>query len=106
MRLRQLEAESIEILRELSTVFSKTVLLYSVGKDSSVLLKLAQKAFAPGEIPFPVMHIDTGFKFKEMYEFRDRVARAMNLNLVVERNQAAIERGASPFAMGTHACCG
>jgi sulfate adenylyltransferase subunit 2 len=101
-----LESESIEILREVSQSGKKTTLLYSVGKDSSVLLHLCMKAFAPGLIPFPVLHIDTGFKFPEMYEFRDQRARDLGFELIVERNQSPAALEANPFTIGTQACCG
>ena len=104
--LRSLEAESIHVLREVAAEAQRPVLLYSVGKDSSTLLRLAQKAFAPGKIPFPLMHVDTGFKFAEMYEFRDRVARESGATLLVWRNEAAIERRTNPFELGTQRCCG
>src|SRR5215510_4315900 len=104
--LKALEAESIAILREVVAEFRKPVLLYSVGKDSSVLLHLAQKAFRPGRIPFPLMHVDTGFKFREMYEFRDRLVSAVGADLVVWRNETAIANGANPFDLGTQKCCG
>lgn len=74
--LRQLEAESIHIIREVAAEFSNPVMLYSIGKDSSVMLHLARKAFYPGTLPFPLLHVDTGWKFREMYEFRDRTAKA------------------------------
>jgi sulfate adenylyltransferase subunit 2 len=104
--VQQLEAESIAIFREVAAQFERPVLLYSVGKDSSVLLRLAQKAFAPARIPFPLLHVDTGFKFKEMYEFRDATARELKAKLVVHRNEEAIAAGANPFALGTQKCCG
>jgi sulfate adenylyltransferase subunit 2 len=104
--LRQLEAESIHVLREVATEFERPVLLYSVGKDSSVLLHLAQKACAPGRVPFPLMHVDTGYKFEEMYAFRDRRVRETGVELLVWRNEAALARGANPFALGTQPCCG
>ena len=88
--LQQLEAESIHIMREVAACFENPVMLWSVGKDSSVLLRLAEKAFHPGPIPFPLMHVDTGLKFPEMYEFRDRVARERGFRLIVERNDEAI----------------
>ena len=103
--LRHLEAESIHVLREVAAELERPVLLYSVGKDSSVLLRLAQKAFAPGKLPFPLMHVDTGFKFQEMYAFRDQVARESGATLLVWRNEAAIDRGTNPFALGTQQCC-
>src|SRR6059058_5274929 len=87
--LRQLEAESIHILREVAAEFERPVMLYSIGKDSSVMLRLAQKAFFPGPIPFPLLHIDTGFKFREMITFRDELARQIGAELLVWRNEAA-----------------
>jgi sulfate adenylyltransferase subunit 2 len=103
--LEQLEAESIHVLREVAASFRKPVLLYSVGKDSSVLLRLAQKAFAPARMPFPLLHVDTGFKFPEMYAFRDEAARAAGAELVVFRNESAIRSGADPHTLGTVRCC-
>jgi sulfate adenylyltransferase subunit 2 len=103
--LRLLEAESIHVLREVATECERPVLLYSVGKDSSCLLHLARKAFAPGPIPFPLLHVDTGFKFPEMYAFRDRVARESGARLLVWRNEAAIAAGAEPRTLGTQRCC-
>jgi sulfate adenylyltransferase subunit 2 len=82
------------------------VLLYSIGKDSSVLLRLAQKAFYPGQIPFPLLHVDTGYKFREMIEFRDQYTAELGLNLIVHTNRAALNEGANPFAWGTQRCCG
>jgi sulfate adenylyltransferase subunit 2 len=79
---------------------------YSIGKDSSVLLRLAQKAFHPGKIPFPLMHVDTGYKFTEMYEFRDRCVQEIGADLLVWRNEPAITAGANPFDLGTQNCCG
>lgn len=104
--LGQLEAESIHILREVAAQFERPVLLYSVGKDSSVLLRLAQKAFFPGRIPFPVLHIDTGYKFAEMIEFRSRMQAELQLDLRVHRNEAAIAAGTNPHDLSTVACCG
>ncbi len=103
--LRALEAESIHIFREVVAEFSNPVMLYSVGKDSSVMLRLAQKAFHPAKIPFPVLHIDTSYKFEEMYEFRDNLAKELGLNLIVHKNQAALDAGANPFDLGTQKCC-
>lgn len=100
--LRQLEAESIHIFREVAAEFDKPVLLYSIGKDSSVLLRLAQKAFAPAPLPFPLMHVDTTFKFREMIEFRDRLAAEQNLDLIVEKNHEAIEQNVNPFDLGSN----
>jgi sulfate adenylyltransferase subunit 2 len=104
--LRVLEAESIHILREAAAEFARPVMLYSIGKDSSVMLRLAQKAFFPGKIPFPLLHIDTGYKFPEMIEFRDTYARQIGAELIVHKNQAALDAGANPFSLGTQKCCG
>jgi sulfate adenylyltransferase subunit 2 len=104
--LRQLEAESIHIIREVASECQRPVLLYSIGKDSSVLLRLAQKAFYPGPVPFPLLHIDTGYKFREMIEFRDRYTAELGLKLIVHTNRAALDSGADPFAWGTQRCCG
>jgi sulfate adenylyltransferase subunit 2 len=104
--LRLLEAEGIHILREVASEFQKPVMLYSIGKDSSVLLRLAQKAFHPGKIPFPLLHIDTTYKFREMIEFRDRYTREIGAKLIVYTNQEAIADGANPFRLGTQRCCG
>ena len=103
--LKRLEAEAIYVMREVAASFERPVLLYSIGKDSSVLLRLAQKAFHPGRIPFPLMHIDTGFKFAEMYAFRDQMAASLNAELVIEGNTAAIARGTNPHDLGTQRCC-
>lgn len=103
--LRLVEAESIQIIREVAAEFSRPALLYSIGKDSSVLLRLAQKAFAPAPLPFPLLHIDTTFKFREMIEFRDRICREFGLKLIVHTNRRAIEEGANPFRLGTAKCC-
>ena len=97
-----LEAEAIHVFRETAAAFRKPVLLYSIGKDSSVLLHLALKAFAPAPIPFPVMHVDTTWKFKEMIEFRDRRAGELDLDLIVVTNTEAAESGVTPFTHGTH----
>src|SRR5580692_5337105 len=94
--LKLLEAESIAIFREVASEFERPVMLYSIGKDSSVMLRLAQKAFFPGPIPFPLLHIDTGFKFREMIEFRDNTARSLDLDLKVWRNEQALADGANP----------
>src|SRR2546426_10649261 len=104
--LRELEAESIHIIREVAAEFERPVMLYSIGKDSSALLRLAQKAFYPGPIPFPLLHIDTGYKFKEMVEFRDRYTAELGVKLIVHTNQAALADGANPFVWGTQRCCG
>src|ERR1017187_7576036 len=91
--LQVLEAESIHILREVASEFQRPVMLYSIGKDSSVMLRLAQKAFHPGPIPFPLLHVDTTYKFKEMIEFRDAQAARLGLNLIVHRSRADVEDG-------------
>jgi sulfate adenylyltransferase subunit 2 len=104
--LRALEAESIHIIREVAAEFERPVMLYSIGKDSSVMVRLAQKAFAPGPLPFPLLHIDTTYKFGEMIEFRDRFCAEIGARLIVHTNRKAIEDGASPFALGTQKCCG
>ncbi len=104
--LRLLEAESIHILREVAAEFERPVMLYSIGKDSSVMLRLAQKAFYPGPIPFPLLHIDTGFKFREMITFRDDMARSIGAKLLVWRNEPAIAAGTNPIALDTKRCCG
>jgi sulfate adenylyltransferase subunit 2 len=104
--LRALEAESIAILREVVAEFERPVMLYSIGKDSSVLLRLAQKAFHPGPIPFPLLHVDTTYKFREMIEFRDRYAAQIGARLIVHTNTEAIAGGTQPFLVGTQRCCG
>ena len=103
--LRALEAESIHILREVAAEFERPVMLYSIGKDSSVMVRLAQKAFYPGKIPFPLLHIDTTYKFREMIEFRDRFCADIGARLIVHINKEAIENGANPFRLGTRKCC-
>ena len=103
--LKQLESESIHILREVVAEFRNPVMLYSVGKDSSVMVRLAQKAFYPGKFPFPLMHIDTGYKFPEMYAFRDEFCREIGAELIVERNEEWIANGAHPLKLGTEKCC-
>jgi sulfate adenylyltransferase subunit 2 len=99
--LRVLESEAIHIFREVAAEFENPVLLYSIGKDSSVLLHLARKAFYPGPIPFPVLHIDTGWKFKEMITFRDRIAQRFDLNLLVHQNPQGVEQNIGPFTHGS-----
>lgn len=99
--LKQLEAESIHIFREVAAEFENPVMLYSVGKDSSVLLHLARKAFAPGKIPFPLLHVDTTWKFREMIEFRDKVAEKYDFDLLVHINQEGVEMGVGPFSHGS-----
>ena len=104
--LKQLEAESIHIIREVASEFENPVMLYSVGKDSSVMVQLARKAFYPGPVPFPLLHVDTSYKFEEMYEFRDRYAAENGFKLIVHRNEDAISKGTNPYKLGTSACCG
>ena len=98
--LKNLEDESIEILRETAAAFRKPVMLYSIGKDSSVLLHLAKKAFYPGRIPLPLLHIDTTWKFKEMISFRDYVVADSQVDLLVHTNQAGVQAGVNPFTTG------
>src|SRR5213078_2381422 len=104
--LRALEAESIHIMREVVAEFAHPVMLYSIGKDSSVMVRLAQKAFYPGRIPFPLLHIDTTYKFPEVIAFRDHFTRKIGARLIVHTNRKAIEEGANPFRLGTQKCCG
>lgn len=103
--LQSLESESIHIIREVAAEFEKPVLLYSVGKDSSVLAHLAIKAFYPEKVPFPLLHIDTGFKFPEMYAFRDNFVKRNKLQLQVFRNEPAIGANLNPVTAGTVKCC-
>ncbi|HEU0119407.1 MAG TPA: sulfate adenylyltransferase subunit CysD [Bryobacteraceae bacterium] len=103
--LRALEAESIHIMREVVAEFAKPVMLYSIGKDSSVMIRLAQKAFYPGKLPFPLLHVDTTYKFDEMIEFRDNFVKELGADLIVHTNTKAIEEGANPFKLGTSKCC-
>jgi sulfate adenylyltransferase subunit 2 len=100
--LDRLEAESIHIFREVAASFEKPVMLYSIGKDSSVMLHLALKAFHPASPPFPLLHIDTGWKFRDMIAFRDRVAAAHGLRLLVHTNEEGLKAGLNPFDHGTH----
>jgi len=104
--LRLLEAESIHILREVASEFERPVMLYSIGKDSSVMLRLAQKAFYPAPIPFPLLHVDTGYKFREMITFRDEMAKSVGAELLVWRNEAALAAGTNPIVLDTKRCCG
>src|SRR5450432_1843909 len=104
--LKLLEAESIHIFREVAAEFERPAMLYSIGKDSSVMLRLAQKAFHPGPVPFPLLHVDTGYKFREMLEFRDAYTRELGLDLIVWRNEEALAAGANPVRLGTQRCCG
>lgn len=103
--LRALEAESMQIMREVVAEFAKPVMLYSIGKDSSVMIRLAQKAFYPGKLPFPLLHVDTTYKFDEMISFRDQFAKDLGAELIVHTNRKAIEEGANPFTLGTSKCC-
>ncbi|PDT83867.1 sulfate adenylyltransferase subunit CysD [Sinorhizobium sp. BJ1] len=100
--LRRLEAEAIHVLREVVATFSNPVVLYSIGKDSSVLLHLAMKAFFPAKPPFPFLHVDTRWKFREMIEFRDRMARELGFNLLVHTNQDGVDQGIGPFTHGSN----
>lgn len=99
--LKQLEAESIHIIREVAAEFDNPVMLYSVGKDSAVMLHLARKAFAPGKPPFPLMHVDTTWKFKEMIEFRDKTVKKYGFDLIVHINQEGVDQGVGPFSHGS-----
>ena len=99
--LKQLEAESIYILREVAAEFERPVMLYSVGKDSAVMLQLALKAFFPGKPPFPLLHVDTTWKFREMIEFRDQLMRELGLELIVHTNQEGVSKGVNPFTYGS-----
>ena len=99
--LAKLEAESIHIFREVVAECENPVLLYSIGKDSAVLLHLAMKAFHPSKLPFPVLHVDTTWKFKEMIEFRDRMAAELNLKLIVHTNKEGVEQDIGPFSHGS-----
>lgn len=98
--LQQLEAESIHIIREVAAEFQNPVMLYSIGKDSSVMLRLAQKAFFPGKIPFPLMHVDTRWKFHDMITFRERMAREIGFQLLVWTNPDGIAQDISPITHG------
>jgi sulfate adenylyltransferase subunit 2 len=99
--LKQLEAESIHIIREVAAEFERPVMLYSIGKDSAVMLHLAMKAFYPGKPPFPLMHVDTTWKFREMIEFRDKITKELGLELLVYINQDGVEQGIGPFTHGS-----
>jgi sulfate adenylyltransferase subunit 2 len=99
--LRQLEAESIHIIREVAAEFDKPVMLYSIGKDSAVMLHLAMKAFFPGRLPFPLLHVDTTWKFREMIEFRDSFAKKHGLDLIVHINREGVDAGVGPFTHGS-----
>jgi sulfate adenylyltransferase subunit 2 len=104
--LEALEAEAIHILREVVAVFRNPVMLYSVGKDSGVMLHLAWKAFAPLALPFPLLHVDTGYKFPDMYRFRDQCVERYGARLIVHRNEPAIAAGTHPARVGVARCCG
>ncbi len=99
--LRQLEAESIHIMREVAAEFEKPVMLYSIGKDSAVMLHLARKAFYPSPPPFPLLHVDTTWKFREMIEFRDRIAKEYGFELLVHRNEEGAKQNINPFTHGS-----
>ena len=99
--LKQLEAESIHIMREVAAEFDNPVMLYSIGKDSAVMLHLAIKAFFPGKPPFPLMHVDTTWKFKEMIEFREKQRKEMGLDMIVHINQEGVKQGVGPFTHGS-----
>jgi sulfate adenylyltransferase subunit 2 len=99
--LRQLEAESIHIIREVAAEFDNPVMMYSIGKDSSVMVQLARKAFHPGKLPFPLLHIDTTWKFKEMIQFRDKFVKDNDLKLIVHTNKQGLEEGINPFDHGS-----
>ncbi|MDX1564102.1 MAG: sulfate adenylyltransferase subunit CysD [Phycisphaeraceae bacterium] len=99
--LKELEAESIHIIREVAAEFERPVMLYSIGKDSAVMLHLARKAFAPGKPPFPLMHVDTTWKFKQMIEFRDKLVRDLGLELIVYINEEGVDAGVGPFTHGS-----
>jgi len=99
--LRELEAESIHIIREVASEFENPVMLYSIGKDSSVMLRLAEKAFYPGKVPFPLMHIDSKWKFNEMIEFRENYTQETGWNLIVHHNQEGFESGVGPYTHGS-----
>jgi sulfate adenylyltransferase subunit 2 len=100
-----LESDSIHILRETAAQFERPVLLYSIGKDSSVMVHLARKAFFPAPLPFPLMHIDTGYEYPEMIAFRDRFVKEIGARLIVQTNRNGAERGANPYDLGTARCC-
>jgi len=103
--LKELEAESIFIIREVAATCKNPVMLYSVGKDSSVMVRLAQKAFYPAKFPFPLMHVDTGYKFPEMYEFREWFCKKIGAKLIVESNEKWIAKGCHPSSVGIEKCC-
>ena len=100
-QLRQLEAESIQIIREAAAEFDNPVMMYSVGKDSSVMLRLAEKAFSPGALPFPLLHVDTTWKFQDMYRYRDRIEAELKGDLIKYTNQEGVAMGMNPFDFGS-----
>jgi sulfate adenylyltransferase subunit 2 len=104
--LDYLEAEAIQILREVAASFARPVILYSVGKDSSVLVHLARKAFYPGKFPFPLVHVDTTYEYPELITFRDWFVKEIGAELIVHVNEAAVAEGANPYSLGTAKCCG
>ena len=99
--LKELESETIHIIREVAAEFEKPVMLYSIGKDSAVMLHLAMKAFHPGKLPFPLMHVDTTWKFREMTEFRDRHIKSLGLDLIIHINEEGVKQGIGPFSHGS-----
>ena len=99
--LKQLEAESIHIIREVAAEFENPVMLYSIGKDSSVMLHLARKAFYPGKLPFPLLHVDTNWKFREMIAFRDATVKKYDMELIVHKNPDGLAMGINPFVHGS-----
>ena len=99
--LKRLESEAIEVMREVVAAFRKPVMLYSIGKDSSAMLHIALKAFYPGKLPFPLLHVDTTWKFKDMIAFRDERARAFGLDLIVHVNREGVASGINPIASGS-----
>ena len=100
--LKQLEAESIQIIREVAAEFANPVMLYSIGKDSACMVRLAIKAFYPGRLPFPLLHVDTTWKFKEMTAFRDKFCKENHLDLLVHTNWNAVKEGINPFDHGSN----
>src|SRR5512140_950366 len=100
--LKQLEAESIHIIREVAAEFQNPVMLYSIGKDSAVMVRLAQKAFSPGRLPFPLLHVNTTWQFREMISFRDQFTRQNGLELIEHINREGLAAGASPFHWGSN----
>src|SRR5271163_4964605 len=98
--LKQLEAESIHIIREVAAEFANPVMMYSIGKDSAVMVRLAQKSFHPGRLPFRLLHVDTTWKFRDMIKFRDEFAKANHLDLIVYTNQDGVKQGVNPFDFG------